>query len=242
VRALVTGASLGIGRATALRLGRAGFDVLVHYRSHPRDADAVAAELRAMGRKAWTVRADLALPEEVESLAQQVLVSEEPLDALVHNAGEYPRTSLEDLAPDLVRTTFQVHVFAPLELTRRCRPALVRASPGRVVFVSSVLAFQGSGKGADYSAAKAAAIGLARALSRELAPGVLVNVVAPGSIDTAILSGDSPERRAERERTIPLRRIGTADEVAEAVAFLASSSASYVTGATLHVNGGLRPE
>ena len=100
---------------------------------------------------------------------------------------------------------------------------------------------EGSGKGADYSAAKAAVVGLSRALSRELAPEILVNSVAPGSIDTAILAGDSPERRAERERAIPLRRIGTAEEVAEAVAFLTSSGASYVTGATLHVNGGLRP-
>jgi 3-oxoacyl-[acyl-carrier protein] reductase len=105
-----------------------------------------------------------------------------------------------------------------------------------------MLAFQGSQYGAHYAAAKAGLLGLARSLARELAPRHTVNVVAPGSIDTAILAGDSPERRRERERSIPLGRLGRPSEVAQAIAFLASPAASYVTGATLHVNGGLRPE
>lgn len=240
VRALVTGASLGIGRATALRLAADGFEVAVHYRTHAAEAERVVAQIRSDGGAAFSLGADLGRREEVERLATTIGSRWPAVDALVHNAGEYPRVAFPDLAPDAVEECFRTHVFGPTELTRRLLPHLRRADPGRVVFVSSVLAFQGSGHGAHYAAAKSALLGLAGSLARELAPGVRVNSVAPGSIDTSILAGDTPERRAERERAIPLGRIGRPEEVADAIAFLVSNRASYLTGTTLHVNGGLR--
>lgn len=240
MRALVTGASQGIGRATALRLGRDGAEVAVHYRRHRDEAEEVVRAIRASGGSAFTVQADLDRPDDVDRLVEVVGAAWERLDALVHNAGEYPRVAFSDLTRDEFARCFASHVFAPAELTRRLLPALVRADPGRVVFVSSMLAFQGSSRGAHYASAKAAVLGLAYSLARELAPRVRVNVVAPGSVDTAILAGDSPARRAERLRTIPLGRLGLPEEVAEAIVFLLSDRSSYLTGTTVHVNGGLR--
>ena len=122
-----------------------------------------------------------------------------------------------------------------LPLLRKASP-----SPARVVLVSSILAFNGSAHGADYAASKAGILGLARSLARELAPGITVNVVAPGSIDTAILAEDTPAQREARGRQIPLGRVGSPEEVARVVAFLTSPDANYMTGTTVHVNGGLR--
>ena len=154
----------------------------------------------------------------------------------------YNRAPFLEITDDDLRACFQVNLVAPFALTRELLPMLRRSDSGRVVFVASVLAFTGSATGAHYAAAKAGLLGLSRSLAKELAPGITVNTVAPGSIDTAILARDSPERRAERAQTIPLGRVGTAEEVAEAIAFLASPGASYLTGTTIHVNGGLRSD
>jgi 3-oxoacyl-[acyl-carrier protein] reductase len=240
VRALVTGAATGIGRATARRLARDGFEVALHYHTHASEAESLLEEIRKGGGSGFSVGADLAAPDQVAHLAHAVTERWDSLDVLVHNAGAYPRASVGELDPAAFEAPFRVHVFGAAELTRRLRPALHRADPARIVFVSSILAFTGSRHGAHYAAAKAAVLGLARSLALELAPRIRVNVVAPGSIDTAILRGDTPEERARREKTIPLGRVGTAEEVAEAIAFLVSDRSSYLTGTTIHVNGGLR--
>ena len=240
MRVLVTGASRGIGRATALRLGRDGAEVAVGFHEHEDEAAAVVRELKALPTEAFALRGDLGLPRDVMRLAEEVGQRWPALDGLVHNAGTYPRRSFDELTWEEFEACFRTNFFGAAELTRLLLPKL-RASPSpRVVFVSSILAFDGSRRGTHYASAKAALVGLARSLARELAPTITVNVVAPGSIDTAILAGDTPERRAQRERTIPLGRIGRPDEVADAIAYLLSPGARYITGATLHVNGGLR--
>jgi len=242
VRALVTGASRGIGRATALRLARDGFEVACHFRSHEDDAERLVEEIEKGGGSAFSVGADLGSRDGVHRLAKAVRARWRTLDALVLNAGSYPRQSFREVDPDDFEACFRVHVFGPAELVRQLLPLLEAAPAGGIVFVSSVLAFEGSRHGAHYAAAKAAALGLARSLARELAPRVRVNIVAPGAIETAILSGDTPAQRSDRASRIPLGRIGRPDEVAEAIAFLASGGSSYVTGTTLHVNGGVRME
>jgi len=242
VRALVTGASQGIGRATALRLAQDGADVAVHFLTHAAEARAVVDGIRALGRDAFSLRADLRELSSVARLAIEVRAHWDSLDVLVHNGGNYPRQPFPETTDSDFEQQLRLHAVGPASLTRELLPLLRRSASGRVIFVSSVLAFEGSRRGSPYATAKAAQLGLARSLARELAPGITVNVVAPGAVDTAVLAGDSPERREERIHQIPLHRIGTADEVAATIAFLASPGAGYITGATIPVNGGLRME
>ncbi len=238
--ALVTGAGTGIGKQTALALARQGFDVAVHYRTHKAEAEGVAKEISDLGRKAFPVAGDLTSKKEIEQLAQTLGKEFPSLEVLVNNAGEYPRRTIEDLDEEEFMYTLITNLWAPYVVTRELLPQLRKASWGRIIFVGSVLALNGSTHGADYAASKAAIGGLAKSLARELAPQITVNVVAPGSIDTAILAADTPEVRAQRERTIPLGRLGQPEDVAGVIAFLASPEASYLTGTTVHVNGGLR--
>jgi 3-oxoacyl-[acyl-carrier protein] reductase len=242
VRALVTGASKGIGRATAKQLVADGFDLAAHYHRDRSGIEALEDELRPAGREVFTCAADLSQPVEVDRLASEIQSHWDSLDLLVHNAGVYPRKGFRALTRADFESCFQTNFFSAAELTGRLLPLLDRSASGRIVFVSSVLAFSGSRYGAHYASSKAALLGLARSLARELAPRITVNVVAPGSIDTAILAGDSPEVRAGRIREIPLQRLGTPEDVADAISFLASARASYITGATLHVSGGVRSD
>jgi 3-oxoacyl-[acyl-carrier protein] reductase len=238
--ALVTGAGTGIGKQTALALARQGFDVAVHYRTHKAEAEGVAKEITDLGRKAFPVAGDLTSKKDIEQLAQTLGKEFPSLEVLVNNAGEYPRRTIEDLDEEEFMYTLITNLWAPYVVTRELLPQLRKAPWGRIIFVGSVLALNGSTHGADYAASKAAIGGLAKSLARELAPQITVNVVAPGSIDTAILAADTPEVRAQRERTIPLGRLGQPEDVAGVIAFLASPEASYLTGTTVHVNGGLR--
>src|ERR1041385_3361723 len=203
--ALVTGASKGIGAATAKRLARDGFDVIVHYNSDVKGAKATAADIQHAGRKAIPVHADLAKPAGVRQLAQATLAAFPKLDALVLNAGAYDRRALADLDESAWRAALALNLDAPAFLTKRLAPHLARGAA--VVFVSSVVAARGSSHGAAYAAAKAGLIGLTRNLARELAP-VRVNAVAPGYIDTAILASDTPARRKTRALEVPVGRVG----------------------------------
>ncbi|MHB8352535.1 MAG: SDR family oxidoreductase [Thermoplasmata archaeon] len=240
VRALITGASQGIGRATARRLAGPGSELLLGCRTHLAAAEELARELTARGGQATALAADLGVATDVDRLAEETGRRFRGLDALVLNAGSYPRVAFDAMTDEEFDRCLAVNLTGPARLTRRLLPLLRSSSSGaRIVCVASILAFTGSRRGAHYAAAKAGLIGLARSLALELAPSITVNVVAPGSIDTAILASDTPERRAAREAEIPLGRVGTAEEVAEAIGFLLSPAASYITGTTVHVNGGL---
>lgn len=238
MRILITGASRGIGAATARGLSGPGTDLLLHAHTHLSEARELAAELAAAGTRSTVLAADLAREDEVDRLAAEVASGGPMLDAVVHNAGTYPRVSFESMSDAEFTECLAANLLGPARLTRRLLPLLRRASRGRIVFVSSVLAFTGSAHGAHYAAAKAGIVGLARSLARELAPSITVNVVAPGAIDTAILGGDTPAQRAERSARIPLGRVGTPEEVAAGIVYLLSPGASYITGTVLHVNGG----
>ena len=240
MRALVTGASRGIGAATAVRLAMDGFEVAVHYHRHRSEAQSVVRRIRSRGGSAFTVTGDVSRPGEVRSIAHQVAQRWPSLDALVQNAGTYERIRIGNLTDRAIDRSLRENLIGPMQLTRDLLPCIRKARHGAIVFVSSILAYDGSRHGAQYAAAKAGLLGFARSLARELAPKTRVNVVAPGSIDTAILAGDSPRVLARRARRIPLGRIGNADEVAEAIAFLVSERSSYISGATVHVNGGAR--
>lgn len=235
---LVTGASKGIGAAIARRLARDGFDVLVHYHADAAGAKRTVAAVRKVRRKAEALQADLGDEAQVRRLAAAVARLAPRLQGVVHNAGVYDRKGLGKTDGAAWKATRAVDLDAPALLTHELLPNL--ADGASLVFVSSIVAVRGSAHGAAYATAKAGLLGLTRALALELAPRrVRVNAVAPGYIDTAILAGDSPARRKARVAEVPLGRIGTPADVAGAVSFLVGPDAAYVTGTTLHINGGL---
>lgn len=235
--ALVTGASRGIGAAVAKRLARDGFDVALHYHQDRAGVDATRKAVEKEGRTAEVLQADLADPTSAWHVAREATNVWGKLDAFVANAGLYDRRSLADMTGDAWRQTLAVDLDAPAVMAQALLPNL--GPSASLVFVSSIVASRGTPHGAHYAAAKAGLVGLTRALALELAPKVRVNAVAPGYVDTDMIDGDSPERRAGREQEVPLGRVGSPEDVAGAVSWLCGPDSAYVTGQLLHINGGL---
>jgi 3-oxoacyl-[acyl-carrier protein] reductase len=237
--ALVTGASRGIGQATAARLAVDGFDVGVGFLHDELGALRTAELVRSAGRRAHTVRADVSHPGAARSLIESCVSTLGNLDVLVNNAGVYPRARLEEAGDALWRSTIDTNLSSMYYCARASAPSMVDAGGGRIVNFSSILGSMGTTQGAHYAASKAGVQGLTKALAKELAPSnILVNAIAPGAIETDILKADTPKVREWRRLVIPLARVGRPEEVASVVSFLASPKSSYITGQIVHVNGG----
>ena len=237
--ALVTGASRGIGAATAARLARDGFDVAAIYATRREGGLKTVHAIEAAGRKGVALRADVANPADACHMVAETVAAFGRLDVLVNNAGVYERAFLDDTKTEDWDRRIATNLSSCFYAAKAAVPEMRKVGGGRIIRVPSQLAYRGTTHGADYVAAKAGVVGLTKALALELAKDhILVNAVAPGSIETDILAGDTPEERARRLRTIPLGRVGLPEEIAAAVAFLASPDAAYITGQVLHVNGG----
>jgi 3-oxoacyl-[acyl-carrier protein] reductase len=238
--ALVTGAGRGLGAAIAIALAEAGHAVAVNYRRDDDAASAVRDQIAARGGDAEIFRADVTDAVAVTSLHQRVTGRLGDIGVLVLNAtGPQPDIPIEALTwTDMVE---QLRYFAlsPLLLTQAVLGAMRRRGAGRIISVGSEVVELGVPGTSAYVAAKAAQLGLTRSWARELAPhGITVNAVAPGLVPTDRHAGVSEAERRAHAATVPLRRLGTPDDVAAAVVYLASTGAAYVTGQRLAVNGG----
>jgi 3-oxoacyl-[acyl-carrier protein] reductase len=237
--ALVTGGSRGIGRATALLLARAGADVAIGFHTRADAADALAADIRALGRRSLTVGGDLSDPAVAERLRREVGRAFGTLDCFVANAGIWPpdETPLGELTPERWRSTMAANLDAVYLSTRA---ALGLMGPGgRVVIVSSTAGQRGEAFHSDYAATKGAVIALTKSLAIEYAPDILVNCVAPGWVDTEMcVPAFAGEGRERVRATIPLRRIPPPEDIAGPILFLCSDLARHVTGEVVNVNGG----
>ncbi len=238
--ALVTGASSGIGRACALALADAGAAVALGFSANSRGADEVAALIRGSGGRAATLGADLVEPAAAAALVDGTVSELGAIDIVVNNAG----ITRDNLAVRITDADWDAVLAVDLSAAFRiCRAALrpmLRRREGRIINISSVAGVTGNAGQANYSAAKAGLIGLTKALCREVGSrGITVNAVAPGFIATEMTAALGEDVLAAVTATVPLRRIGTAEEVAAAVRFLALPEAAYITGHVLHVDGGL---
>ena len=235
---LVTGSSRGIGRGVALRLARDGYDVVVHCRGQREQAEAVAAEIRALGRESRVLQFDVADREAASTALLADVEAHGCYYGIVCNAGiardgAFPALSGEDWDA-VIHTNLDAfyNVLNPLTM-----PLVRRRKPGRIVTLSSVSGLMGNRGQVNYSAAKAGIIGASKALAVELGSrGITVNCVAPGLIDTEMVDGQVLE---EAMKMIPAKRMGTVEEVAALVAFLMSEDAAYITRQVISVNGGM---
>ncbi len=237
--ALVTGASQGIGRAVALRLAKEGAQLALAARNTEKLAE-VAEVITASGGKASIVSLDIQSEDSIKSCAKEVLAHFGKIDILVNNAGitrDMLALRMKRQDWDDVLTTNLTGAFL---MSQACIQTMVRARYGRIINVASIVGQTGQAGQANYAASKAGLIGLTKALARELASRTItVNAVAPGYIETAMTTVLTDAQQGAMTVHIPLARAGTAEEVAAAVAFLASDDAAYITGHTLDVNGGL---
>ena len=237
--ALVTGASRGIGRASAMALAQAGAQVLVHYSSGEKEADAVVAEIRKGGGKAEKVGADLRKPDGAHTLAKRVrAIVGDRLDILVANAGISKSATIEDTTVEDFDNLFAVNVRAPFFLVQQLLPALCKGS--NIIFTSSLAAHTSVGTLCAYGATKGAVDTLVKHFAAALGPrGIRVNAVAPGVVETD--ASNFTKTEMGRQVTLgmqALKRVAQPDDIAPVVAFLASDDARWVTGDSIHVDGG----
>ena len=236
---LITGASRGIGAETARRFARAGYGVAVNYARSEEAALSLCRELREMGADVIPVRADVSQRDQVLAMVDTVLNHFCQLDILICNAGIAGQRLFTDLTEEEWRHMFAVNVDGVFHCCQAVLPHFIHRKAGRILTLSSMWGQTGASCEVAYSAAKAAVIGLTRALAKELGPsGIAVNCVAPGVIDTEMNGALTPETLDVLREETPLERIGTPGDVAETLLFLASDAASFFTGQVLAPNGG----
>ena len=238
--ALVTGSGRNIGRSIALALAREGADVVVNARSNQADVDSVASEVKELGRNALPLLADVGSKEDLEQLLETALAEMGHLDIVINNASVRPHKPFVEMSYDDWRGVLATDLDSAFITSRAAAPGMLERGWGRIINLGGLQAHQGRHGGAHISATKVGLVGFTRALATELGPhGIRVNCVVPGMIDTTRGGANSP-RTGNRLTDIPAGRMGTTDDIANLCLFLCTDAGDYISGQTIHVNGGER--
>jgi 3-oxoacyl-[acyl-carrier protein] reductase len=237
--AVVTGAGRGIGRAIALKFANEGADVVVVSRTQE-NSEKVAAEIRALGRKAWAFAVDVADAAAVNAAAEKILAETTKVDILVNNAGVTRDGLLMRMSDADWDTVLNTNLKGAFLVTKAFSRAMIKARAGRIINISSVIGLIGNAGQCNYAASKAGLIGFTQSAAKELAGrGITVNAIAPGFIETDMTAELKPEMKEALLKQIPLGCLGQSDDIAGAALYLASPAARYVTGQVLTVDGGM---
>ena len=238
--ALVTGGATGIGAATVEALANENIAVAIQYLSSSNEAKALSDKLKSTGKKVEIFQSDLTKAGAAESLVSQVKSSLGVIDILINNAGVMSDSSIIKMSDQLWDEAINLNLTASFKLMRACAPDMIAKKWGRIINVSSQVALTGSADHAHYSAAKAGLLGLTYSAAKEYGKeSITVNAVLPGRIQTNMIAERSKGRLDEWLSQTPLNRLGRPTEVADMITFLVSEKASYITGASINVNGGL---
>ncbi|CAC6824609.1 3-oxoacyl-[acyl-carrier protein] reductase [Staphylococcus aureus] len=238
--ALVTGASRGIGRSIALQLAEEGYNVAVNYAGSKEKAEAVVEEIKAKGVDSFAIQANVADADKVKAMIKEVVSQFGSLDVLVNNAGITRDNLLMRMKEQEWDDVIDTNLKGVFNCIQKATPQMLRQRSGAIINLSSVVGAVGNPGQANYVATKAGVIGLTKSAARELASrGITVNAVAPGFIVSDMTDALSDELKEQMLTQIPLARFGQDTDIANTVAFLASDKAKYITGQTIHVNGGM---
>ena len=233
---LVTGASRGIGRATAIRFGQEGGFIFVGYRGKQDLAEETVALIKKAGGEGLSLNLDVASPDSVGKAIEQIKKIKNKVDVLVNNAGVLPGKLLSEYDEDWLEKVLGVNEKGVYRVTKEILPLMPQG--GVIINLASSAGESGSESDPVYSASKAAILGFTKSLAKQLAPKIRVNAVAPGVVETDLIKNNTENWRRLRLEQIPLKEFARPEDIAEAIVFLASSSAKHITGATLDVNGG----
>lgn len=241
--ALVTGASRGIGRSIALQLADEGYNVVVNYAGNKEKAEAVLEEIKQKGVDGFVIQANVANGDEVKAMIKEVVKTFGSIDVLVNNAGVTRDNLLMRMKEHEWDEVVDTNLKGVFNCIQKVTPQMLKQRSGRIINLSSIVGAVGNPGQINYVATKAGVLGITKTAARELASrNVTVNAVAPGFIVSDMTDTLSDELKESMKEQIPLGRFGEAEDIANAVSFLASDKAAYITGQTIHVNGGMHME
>lgn len=238
--AFITGGTRGIGRQIALTLAKAGMNIVVNYRTENEDLEITKKEIEKQGVKCFGVQGDVSNFEDCERMTKEIIEKFEKIDVLVNNAGITKDCLLMRMKKEDFEDVINVNLVGTFNVTKNIIPYMMKQRSGRIINISSVVGVSGNAGQTNYSASKAGIIGFTKSLAKEVASrNILVNAVAPGFIETKMTDVLKDEVKEEISKTIPLKRMGTPEDVANVVEFLASEKSSYITGQVINVDGGM---
>jgi len=238
--AIITGASRGLGKAIALKLASLGVNIVLNYRSSEKEAIDVENEIKEMGVEVLSVKGDISKLQEVENLVAVAKERFGNIDIMVNNAGITKDTLILRMKEEDFDSVIDVNLKGVFNCLKSITPIMVKQKHGKIISISSVVGIAGNAGQVNYAASKAGIIGMTKSLAKEVGSrGITVNAVAPGFIETDMTDALGDKFKEEAKKNIPLKRLGSAEDVANVVAFLASESSDYVTGQVIQVDGGM---